>query len=555
MTTTADANRRIHLNQAGYRPFDAKTFAVTGTDGGRFELIDRRNGSKVYAGELTGPIADASSGDTVFRGEFSSLREEGTYSVQVEGIGSSYPFAIAADVYNNVTDKLLKSFYFQRCGMDLEEKHAGVWSHRACHLDHGTIHGSESEERIPSSGGWHDAGDYGKYMVAAAKAVADLLLAYEFYPCVFARTIDIPESGNGVPDLLNEVRFELDFLFKLQRVDDGAVYHKVTTKSFPGLDVMPEDDTAELVFSPPSYTAAATFAAVMAMAARVYRGIDGTFAGKCLKAAELSWQWVTDHPDAAGFKNPADIHTGEYGDAILADEKLWASAELYRTTGESVYYEVFRSTLEQQKELALYELGWADTAGYGTLAYLLAGFGHERPKEADGVYERLLSGWQEQADQLLSRCSAAAEGYGISLLPEQYIWGSSMVLLNQAMHLLIAARFTGEDKYAAAALNHVHYLLGLNPLGISYVTGVGSYSVMHPHHRPSVGDGVPEPVPGMVAGGPNRNLQDEHAKKMLEGMPPAKCFVDHAYSYATNEMTIYWNSPAVFVAAYFDGAR
>jgi endoglucanase len=285
----------------------------------------------------------------------------------------------------------------------------------------------------------------------------------------------------------------------------------------------------------------------MAMAARVYRPFDESFAGVCLGAAERAWNWMAEYPEAAGFKNPPDILTGEYGDAVVEDEKYWAYAELFRTTGRAKYHDAFRLAFDQAHFL-LYELGWSDVAGYGTLAYLLTGQSATNTQ----IYDRLMRGWIEQADVLRSRCER--DGYHISLKPDEYIWGSNMVLLNQAMHLIFAERFSGEARYADAALNHLHYLLGQNPLCLSYVTGIGSNAVMNPHHRPSVGDGIIAPVPGMVAGGPNRGLQDAYAKSALEGKPPAKCFVDHKDSYSTNEMTIYWNSPAVFVAAYFDDA-
>ncbi|MDQ0059134.1 glycoside hydrolase family 9 protein [Paenibacillus harenae] len=173
-------NHQIRVNQAGYRPSDRKHFVVNGA-GGYFEIIDLTNGNVVYTGGLAGPIEDTSSGESIFRGDFTEYRSIGTYSIRIPALGTSYPFPVAEDVYNNVTDALLKSFYFQRCGMDLETPYAGVWSHKACHLAHGTVYGDESE-KLPSAGGWHDAGDYGKYTVAAAKAVADLMLAYDCFP-------------------------------------------------------------------------------------------------------------------------------------------------------------------------------------------------------------------------------------------------------------------------------------------------------------------------------------------------------------------------------------
>jgi endoglucanase len=308
---------------------------------------------------------------------------------------------------------------------------------------------------------------------------------------------------------------------------------------------MPEDDAAELVFSPVSAAATGAFAASMAMASRTYGAYDAELSAACRDAAVRAWNWLKAAPDRSGFRNPSGIHTGEYGDETTDDEAYWAAAELYRATGRAEYREAFHAALDSAA-FPLCELGWADVGGYGTLAYLRLD-----PELADGATrEKLLRVWLERADALMARCRQ--DGYRISLAPDQYIWGSNMVLMNQAMHLIFASRFSGNPAYREAALDHWHYLLGLNPLGLSYVTGIGERAVRHPHHRPSVGDGIDDPVPGMVAGGPNRHLQDEAARRELQGMPPALCYVDHPDSYSTNEMTIYWNSPAVFVSACFN---
>lgn len=536
----------IQIDQIGYRPTDRNTFFVTGR-GGSFAISNAAN-EVVLKGTLQGPIHDAASGDAVFRGDLSGLPTGGPYTIQVEGIGQSAPVFIRPSIYKDIKNGLLRFFYFQRCGIELPTALAGPWAHAACHTAHGIVHGSASDKR-PSHGGWHDAGDYGKYIVAAAKAIADLLLAFELYPSAFAEELQIPESGNGVPDILNEVRFELEWFFRMQR-EDGAVYHKLTTKQFPGLSVMPEDDLADLVFSPVSYTATATFAAAMAMASRVYRSFDADFATQCLVAAETSWKWVASQNNPVEFRNPSDIHTGEYGDTSIMDEKYWAAAELYRTTQSPIYHDAFLSLLNHG-QFSVTELGWASVGGYGTIAYLLTAANQTNRD----VRQRLIAFWQTEADRLVT--VSKSDGYGISLTPDDYIWGSTMVLLNQAMHLIFALRFTDathqeRPSYEEVALQNLHYLFGANPLGQSYVSGYGVKPLMNPHHRPSVGDNVDLPVPGMVSGGPNKNLQDPEAKRALEGQPPARCFIDHIDSYSTNEVTIYWNSPAVFVTAHFD---
>lgn len=530
----------IHIDQLGYAPTATKFFVASGHTGS-FAVVDTVSHTTVYTG-MTGHLTrDEASGDTVCRGDFSSLTCSGTYQIRLQSGEVSAPFEISPTVHNALSDALLKAFYYQRCGCELTPQYAGVWAHRACHLAHGTVY-DEPDTKLPSDGGWHDAGDYGKYTVAAAKAIADLLLAYEQFPAAFLHAINIPESGNETPDILSEVRYELEWLHKMQRAD-GSVFHKLTTRNFPPLDTMPEDDLGELVFAPISYTASATFCAVMAMAARHYHEIDKTFARECLRRARLSYAWLEQHQDHPGFVNPPGITTGEYGDPHTLDEAYWASAELYRTTHESVYHEAF-ARLAQKSEVDPCALGWADVGGYGTLAYLLAG-----KQDADTpLYDRLLRAFEARA-QILAQC-CEKDGYGVSLLPEQYVWGSMMALLNHAMHLILTDQVTGHVTYGPLAVDHLHYLLGRNPLGQSYVTGFGDRPLQHPHHRPSVGDGVAAPVPGLVSGGPNRHLQDAAAKAALAGQPPARCFIDHEDSYSTNEITIYWNSPAVFVAAY-----
>ncbi|MNC34238.1 Cellulose 1,4-beta-cellobiosidase precursor [compost metagenome] len=167
------------------------------------------------------------------------------------------------------------------------------------------------------------------------------------------------------------------------------------------------------------------------------------------------------------------------------------------------------------------------------------------------MYASLKQGLLAEADRLVRQ--SRDDGYRISLREEDYICGSNMLVMNNAMLLLAAEHFSdGEAAYADCALDHLHYLLGRNVLDISYVTGFGDRPVMHPHHRPSVGDGVADPVPGLVSGGPDHGLHDEYVVQHLQGKPAAQCFADHDLSYSTNEVTIYWNSPAVFVTARFN---
>ncbi|MCL6606084.1 MAG: glycoside hydrolase family 9 protein [Paenibacillus sp.] len=533
--------RKVTLNQIGYPVRGQKIAVFTGSES-RFEVVEEVTNNVVFEGEAGSSIKDVASGVILRRGDFSAVQQPGQYRIQQGDIRSA-AFKITDKPYHDLQQGLLKAFYFYRCGVELTEEYAGPWKHKACHMSEGIVYG-KPELRLDSSGGWHDAGDYGKYSGPGAKAVADLLLSYELYPSAFLSPIPIPESDGHTPDILLECKVELDWLFKMQEAQCGGVYHKLTTQNFPGLDVMPEDDTAELYFSPVSATATGDFAGVMAMASRIYKPFDEMYAQKCLDAAKAAWSWLEDHPEVTGFKNPPEISTGEYGDEEDLDERYWAAAELYRVTGEAAYHESFMKLAEQT--FPKYMLGWGDMGGYGSVAYLLNG----EEKAENLLYISLKEGLLTEARRLMDQ--SVQDGYLISLKEEDYIWGSNMLVMNNAMLLLLAEHLSGDSNFADCALDHLHYLMGRNVLDISYVTGFGDQSVMHPHHRPSVGDDVILPVPGLVSGGPDRGLHDDYVIEHLQGKPAAQCFADHDQSYSTNEVTIYWNSPAVFVTARFN---
>ncbi|MBY0013323.1 glycoside hydrolase family 9 protein [Paenibacillus typhae] len=533
--------RTITVNQIGYPANGSKIALFTGGEH-QFRVLDVKTRTAVYSGVTSAAAWDKSSGADVHTGDFSAVTESGSYLIEAEDGAVSAEFIIAERPYEELQQGLLKAFYFYRCGVELGGEYAGPWGHAACHLAEGSVIGQPGL-KLDSSGGWHDAGDYGKYSGPGAKAVADLLLAFEWYPAAFTDSFTLPETDGKTPDVLLECKVELDWLFKMQEAG-GGVYHKLTTASFPGLDVMPEDDTDELFFSPVSAAATGDFAGVMAMAARIYKPWDEDFAARCLAAAEVAWQWLAQHPEEPGFTNPPGISTGEYGDEEDHDERFWAAAELYRTTGQEMYHEAVQALA--RLPFPKFALGWADMGGYGTLAYLLTG----KDQTDEEIYRTLQEGLLAEADRLAA--VSGQDGYRISLREEDYIWGSNMLVMNNALLLLAAERFSGEASYAECALDHLHYLLGRNVLDISYVTGYGDHPVRHPHHRPSVGDGVEAPVPGLVSGGPDRGLHDEYVREHLQGKPAAQCFADHDLSYSTNEVTIYWNSPAVFVAARFN---
>ena len=536
-------DNNIHINQIGYRTADRKQIIVSG-EAAQFTVVDKITGAQAFVGPFTKGSLDNDSGDMLYYGDFTEVKTAGTYFIEVPGIGQTDSFVIGDKVYDELKAGHLKSFYYQRCGMELKEEFAGVWSHPACHTGKGKIYGDESAE-IDGNGGWHDAGDYGKYVVPGAVAAADLLMTWELFPDSYGDSINTPESGNGIPDILDEARVELEWLLKMQDQNTGGVYHKLTSKGFPPLVMMPQNDLSELFYAPVSAAATGDFAAVTAMASRIYKDFDGKFAKACLDASIYAWSWLENNGLTSGFTNPRDINTGEYGDGNDSDERIWAAAELYRATGNAVYDEYIKSSYKNSG-IEYFGFGWQSVGGYAAVAYMFT----DKQKVDQTVYDYFKKCLINEAGYKQEK--SRSSGYHITLGPDDYYWGSNSVVLNDARLLIIADMFEPSVDYIEIAMNNFNYILGLNTLDQCYVTGFGHKPVMNPHHRPSKGDDEELPVPGMIAGGPNSDLQDDIALMNLKGLPPAKCYIDHSGSYSTNEVAVYWNSPAVFVAAYFD---
>ena len=538
----------IKVDQAGYLPTASKlAIVVARAPAGTFVVIRTSDGKSVYKGKLGSPSADADSGDQVQVADFTKVKKPGEYFLEVQGVGRSWGFSIAKDVYSRPWYLAMRSFYGQRCGIavDLGPEFPG-YKHAICH-QHGAYHASSGKSGTkPPSGGWHDAGDYGRYVVNSGLSTATLLWTYElFRPRVGNLHLRIPESGNGKPDILNEVRWNLDWMLSMQDAD-GGVWQKQTSEKFCDF-IMPDKDTLTSYVigtrAEPfkSSCATADFAAVMAIAARVYKQDDAAYAEKCLKAATLAWAWLDKHPNVL-FRNPKGVSTGEYGDHDCSDERLWAASELVRTTREDAYnryfvsnYAGFMKTLRSDGPPA-----WGNVGAVALWNYVL-GAGSDL-QAVETIRKQMISA----ADAIVTR--TGANGYHVSLTSQEYIWGSNGVVANYGVQLLVANIVSPNSRYVETALDDLHYLLGRNTHSLSFVTQVGDHPVRHPHHRPSGADNMDEPWPGLLAGGPNHAKQDPAMRK-LPDLPPAKMYLDEEGSYASNEVAINWNAPLVFLLA------
>lgn len=521
----------VRVDQIGYLPADSKVAVFTGDAIGDSFTVVNADGDVVLEGAMTEAKDNANTGEKEATGDFSDVKDAGTYKVIGADGAESYEFVIGDDIYADAFNDTVKMLYMQRCGVELSSDLAGDFAHGVCHNTDAVIFGTS--DKIDVSGGWHDAGDYGRYVVSGAKAVADIMLAYESYPGAFGDEVGIPESGNGIPDILDEAKYELDWLFKMQDAASGGVYHKVTCTNFPGI-VMPEEETEELVVTEISNCATGDFAAVMAMAARVYKDIDAAYADKCLLAAKDAVAYLESNTDnGEGFKNPTEIVTGEYPDANDSDERLWAYAELFKTTGDNAYGEKATEFAD-----ASAGLGWADVGYYGAYAYVTA-------SGADKAFAGEMKTYMENGCKSIAD-NADADAYGCSITGV-FPWGSNMTIANNGMLLLMMDEINGNDTYKEIAKEQMHYLFGNNTTSYCFLTGYGSLSPVGTHHRPS--QFLKSTMPGMLVGGPNSNLEDPYAQNVLADAPAAKCYVDNEQSFSCNEVTVYWNSPLIYLMA------
>lgn len=546
----------IKINQVGYYTHGPKVVVVTGAGNTNHFFVltaDRRD--TVFKGVLSAERSSLYSSTKTRVGDFSKVQKSGSYVIAVPGAGTSFPFRIADDVHHGVAVASLKGFYYQRSDEPLAEQHAGKWHRPAGHPDtEVVVHPSAaSKERpagtvISSPGGWYDAGDYNKYIVNSGITMGTLFSAYEDLPKYWDTVkVNIPESGDALPDLLNESLYNLRWMLTMQDPHDGGVYHKLTNATFDGM-VMPGVTKAPRYVVQKGTAAALDFAAVMAQAARIFKPFDKVTRGlsdSCLKAAERAWQWAEQHPDVRYSQrdiNPVhepDIVTGEYGDRNFTDEKLWAAAELFVTTGNKKYFEMVTAL----KGAAAGLPGWSNVGMLGY--YTMLRHQESLPAYTTPVTKAMKDSVLHIADRYILTSARSAFGTVMGQSVRDFIWGSSSVAANQGILLVNAYLLTGNKRYVDFALTNLDYLLGRNATGYSFVTGIGSRSTMHPHHRPSVADGITEPVPGLLAGGPNPAMQD---KCVYEFTEPETAYSDTDCSYASNEIAINWNAPLVYLA-------
>lgn len=538
----------ISVNLVGYDSYSSKQAFLVNAEAERFEVIRVEDENVAYSGPLQTTIElDSATGDQLTIIDFSDFNIPGEYKIKTAGTPPviSHTFSIKENPYDEALQTILKSYYYHRCGIQVRGDQE--WKYETCHLADAPFF-DNSQQFKEVTGGWHDAGDYNKFSGNTALSAGLLLYAYEHNPSIFGdNQLQIPESGNGTPDILDEISWAMKWLLKMQR-SDGAVYHKVSQKRWIG-EYLPNTDPSIRYIFGISTAATASFTASSALGSRILADFNPELAQRLSGAAKNAWEFLDRNPQnypVNGFKNPEGVTGGEYGDPSDLDERLWAAIELYKLTADERYLNYFT---RHYIELDLYNIppiSWRDANSLALNAFLSA----DIPDRFLGDRNRIETAVIRHADHILDIQNL--NGYKNLLHDSQYYWGSNSVGLAYAFDLIQAYNITGNYDYKNSALDQLHYVFGRNPFNLSQVTGVGTAAVKHPYHQLSEVGSFSKPVPGMLVGGPNSHLLLND--KVISDYP-AKSYEDKFKNYLVNEPAINFTAILAYVTSVFSGSE
>ncbi len=550
----APEGQPIAVNQVGYYP-QCEKVAVIESEGitDNYKLTDQ-NGKTVWEGKAVRQSTSPWSGKQRDIVDFSTITTPGTYTLHAGPYQQQV--VIAEHAVAEVAKAGMKAFYLQRTGMPIEEQYAGAYARPAAHPDTEVlVHASAATKARPegtvisSPYGWYDAGDFNKYIVNSGFTIGMMLDAYAQAPDYFnALQLNIPESQNQTPDFLDEIMYNLKWMLTMQDLD-GGVYHKLTNPSFEAF-IMPVEAKKPRYVVQKGTCATLDFAATMAQSARIYKDYAdyAEFAPAAIAAAEKAYQWAVKNPDVMyeqdkiNAQYDPDITTGTYGDNCALDEFFWAATELYLTTGKEAYLKDAKFYTPQDFILPV----WGDIYG-------LAFFDWFNSDNTEMI-EHLKPVFLGYCDRQLETTAESSFNSPFGNTPLDFHWASIPEgCCGMGLCLMYAYKLTGDVKYLQGALQNVDYMLGRNAVGYCFVTGFGTKPVMHPHQRISSCDGIEDPLPGFVSGGPNPGQQDlATVNAEYPSNYPDESYLDNENSYASNEIAINWNAYLVALTGWID---
>ena len=548
-------SRAIKVNQAGYQSESGKKFAYLGAFGyelgpvpfdqaREFRVIDTRTGDVV----LTGPVRlvekdphfapkgddppetprPSMYGEDVYEMDLSALKADGTFFITIPGVGRSWPFRHGPHAYGEAFYTAARGFYHQRAATALEQPHT-AWTrpkstmhdkiYEARYLAFPQQTGGPKELPIFDAvggtmdltrftegvvGGWYDAADWDRNQTHYV-AVFDMMRAYEAAPQNFTDgQLNLPESGDGTPDLLNEVAWGLECWRRSQN-EKGGVSGFIETNTHPGYD----EEKHPYAFSMRTRWSSLIYAAAAAQYARLVKPFNPEQSELYAQSAKRAWDFGI-HPEnslgkitleARTKRGEGDPYTREWEetDAIVAPYRVHAALQLNRLTGDPAY-------LENIGELAAQGLGpfqWSFShKDFSAWIYADLALDPDKRLPAD-VVEKWRKRYIESADSLLAEMESMPYRQTWPRSKDYWAaWGASTVT-NFNRNLFIAWKLTGDPKYRDAIALNTDFMLGANPLGMSWTTGIGSVYPIDIQHANSENDGIIDPVPGLTIYGIN----------------------------------------------------
>jgi len=531
------------------------------TPGQNYAVVDRTSGDIIKRGTPTiwnNGATDSVSGDKAWWFDFSDVTTPGTYTVMDLDKGlSSVEFEINDRVYRSVLKHAVRIYYYQRAGFDKTAATAGAdWADGASHLRAGQdpqarpwetrrwFAKSDVSQIKDLHGGWFDAGDYNKYTSWAARAVIVLLRAYDENPNAFGDESGIAESGNGIPDILDEIKWALDWLERMQNSDGSLLCVQGLDHASP-----PSAATGPSYYGPATTAASLMGAAAFAYAAKIYSARAEVtlrrYGHDLATRAKRAWDWATANPRVLYYNNDDIRQPGSRGlaagqqemdDSLRLFAKFEAAVYLYQLTGEPL----FKNFVESNYMSILPSSGptvwnWDPERQESLLSYArLPGISVQ---VRSAILTNFVAGVTGNADQL-PMVIDKKDPYRAPI--SAYVWGSNLLKAEQARLYVLLALYGDNVATAAvadsAALGYIHYIHGVNPLGLVYLTNMKSAGAKHSaitmfHHWfdhnsarwSKVGDSMPGPPPGYLVGGPNPSYSLDKCCTATMGTPEYRC--------------------------------
>ncbi|MGR7812233.1 glycoside hydrolase family 9 protein [Lacinutrix undariae] len=547
-TTLTDPSHNIRYNQVGYFPSRNKTISInsSNTFSNLSYTITNSLNVTVLSGVTDTAIYWSSAEEYVALIDISELNTEGVYKIATNETEAF--FNISNTAYDTLSEAALKYYYYARASTEITSSNGGVWNRPTGIPDTNVIiHSSAASSNRPTGTiisapkGWYDAGDYNKYVVNSGISTYTLLTAYEHYATYYDnKDLNIPESTNNIPDILDEVIWNLDWLLNMQESTynggDGGVYHKLTSLNFSGI-VMPNNYNLDRYVVQKTTAATLNFAAVTAVASRIFANFNTEkpgYSAQLLQASEAAYAWAKANP-IIYYTQPDDVYTGTYGDTDLLDEFNWAATELFITTENATYKEDINVNTMYGGTPS-----WGESDGLSLIS-----IAHHNATLASEINTTTTNNILIQtANAIKNKINTSP--MQASLVTSEYYWGSNSRFGNNLMMLIRAYELTNDDSYLNATYTAIDYLLGKNGTGYCYVTGFGDQQVMYPHHTISRADNVTNPIPGMLVGGPHTSASMVGDCASYPNTAAANTYLDNTCSYSTNEVTINWNAPLAY---------